>query len=68
MRRAFVIQLNPQSCPASFEGRVEHVDSGREGRFRSPEELLRFIEEVLSEAGQTEAAGDEAGQSEPPRN
>jgi len=66
MRRAFVIQLNPQSCPASFEGRVEHVDSGRDRRFRSLEELLRFIEEMLNEARQTEAEPEET-QSEPPQ-
>lgn len=54
MRRAFVIQLHhPSNCPG-FEGRVEHVDSGRDGRFRSPEELLSFIEEALDELGQTE--------------
>lgn len=52
MRRAFVIQLHEQSYPASFEGHVEHVDSGRDGRFRSLEELLRFIEEMLNEVGQ----------------
>jgi hypothetical protein len=38
--------------PASgqFEGRVEEVDTGNELRFRSREELLRFLEQCFDEA------------------
>jgi len=45
MRRAFVVQLGPETKTSEghFEGSVEEVDSGIELRFRSTEELLRFI-------------------------
>lgn len=62
MRRAFVIQLQPETDlrPAKWSGRVEHVDSGQADHFRSAEELLRFIEQTL--AG-IEAAEHEEGQN-----
>ena len=45
MRGAFVIRLSPQTQPDSnrFEGWAEEVDSGEEVKFRSGEELLRFL-------------------------
>ncbi|HEV2102657.1 MAG TPA: hypothetical protein VGR58_07745 [Candidatus Acidoferrum sp.] len=45
MRGAFVVQLGPDSNPAErrFEGWVEEVDSCIELRFRSTEELLKFM-------------------------
>ena len=45
MRGAFLIRLGRQTKPAAgrFEGWVEEVDSGKELRFRSSEELLRFL-------------------------
>jgi len=45
MRGAFVIQLGPETNPAEgqFEGRIEEVDSSAELRFRSTEELLKFL-------------------------
>ena len=45
MRWAFVVQLGLESRPAEgrFEGWVEEVDSSVELRFRSAEELLRFM-------------------------
>ena len=45
MRGAFVVQLGPESNPAEgrFEGWVEEVDSCIELRFRSTEELLKFM-------------------------
>jgi hypothetical protein len=45
MRGAFVVQLGPESNPAEcrFEGWVEEVDSCTELRFRSTEELLKFM-------------------------
>jgi hypothetical protein len=45
MRRAFVVQLGPETKPAEgrFEGWVEEVDSCTELRFRSTEELLKFL-------------------------
>ena len=47
MRGAFVVQLGPETNPAEgrFEGWVEEVDSSTELRFRSTEELLKFLGE-----------------------
>jgi len=52
MERAFVVRLGPKTEPAlgRFEGRVEEVDTGEELRFRSTEELLRFLGERFDEA------------------
>ena len=45
MRGAFVVQLGPETKPSEgrFEGLAEEVDSGREMRFRSAEELMNFL-------------------------
>src|SRR6266850_2349950 len=45
MRGAFVVQLGPETKPAEgrFEGLVQEVDSCTELRFRSSEELLKFL-------------------------
>jgi hypothetical protein len=45
MRGAFVVQLGPETRPTEgrFEGWVEEVDSCTELRFRSSEELLKFL-------------------------
>jgi hypothetical protein len=45
MRGAFVVQLGPETRPTEgrFEGWVQEVDSGTELRFRSSEELLKFL-------------------------
>ncbi len=45
MQAAFLIRLGRDTKPAEgrFEGWVEEVDSGEELRFRSSEELLRFL-------------------------
>ena len=45
MRLAFVIRLGNDTRPADglFEGWVEEVDSCTERRFRSTEELLKFL-------------------------
>jgi len=49
--RAFVVQFRAQlTGPAlSWEGRVEHLNSGQVLRFHSPEELLAFFTRVLTE-------------------
>lgn len=63
MRGAFVVQLGPESNPAEgrFEGWVEEVDSCTELRFRSTEELLKFmglrLELVRGFRGNTPACG-----------
>lgn len=45
MRGTFVIRLarNTEPAQSRFEGLVEEVDSGKQLRFRSTEELLRFL-------------------------
>jgi hypothetical protein len=52
MRGAFVVQLGSKSQPAEcqFEGWVEEVDSGRQLRFRSTEELIAFLGRRLEAA------------------
>jgi hypothetical protein len=49
--RAFVIQFheNADIKAGRWEGRVEHVVSGRSTRFHGLEELLAFFTEVLQE-------------------
>jgi hypothetical protein len=45
MRWAFVLQLGSQTQPSDrqFDGWIEEVDTGRELRFRSTDELLAFL-------------------------
>jgi hypothetical protein len=62
MRGAFVVQLGPETKPSEgrFEGLVEEVDSGRELRFRSTEELMNFLgqrfELAKTSVGETRAS------------
>jgi hypothetical protein len=57
--RAFVLQLGPATdIPAGrLEGRVEHVASTRSARFRSLEELLAAIQQMLADAARTDPEG-----------
>lgn len=50
MRRDFVIQLRPNTDlgDGKFEGRVEHIDSGRSAHFQSVEEFLAFVARSLA--------------------
>jgi hypothetical protein len=52
MRGAFVIRLETGTDPAQgrFEGWVEELDSGKDQRFRSAEDLLRFLGQRFSVA------------------
>ena len=52
MRGAFVIRLGRETNPSCrhFEGSVEEVDSGKELRFQSSTELLRFLGERFQAA------------------
>jgi hypothetical protein len=56
MRCAFVVRLGPKTKPseARFEGWVEEVDTGKELRFRSREELLQFLGERFQAVWETE--------------
>src|SRR5262245_44476616 len=48
---AFVLQFPADAGPEAglFEGRVEHVASGRTARFRTPKELWTFVAQVLAD-------------------
>jgi len=50
-RRAFVVQFRDQTGHDQelFTGRVEHITSGQATRFRSPDELTKFLTRVLTE-------------------
>jgi hypothetical protein len=52
MRGAFVLKLASETQPlhGRFEGWVEEVDTGRELRFRSTDELLAFLGRCFREA------------------
>lgn len=50
---AFVVHLTSvgDAADGRASGRVEHVRTGRAGRFDSAEELLRFMRETLAAVG-----------------
>jgi len=54
MRWAFVLKLGSETQPRQhrFEGWIEEVDTGRELRFRSTEELLAFLGRSFERAQQ----------------
>jgi hypothetical protein len=49
--RAFVVQFRAHTTATSpsYEGRVEHLESGQVARFHSLEELLAFMIRMLTE-------------------
>jgi len=51
-----VVRLGPKTKPSEgrFEGWVEEVDTGKELRFRSRDELLKFIGERFQAVLETE--------------
>lgn len=57
MRRAFVLQLGAetQTRQKRFTGWIEEVDTGRELRFGSTEELLAFLGDCFDLAQDREA-------------
>ena len=61
MKRAFVLQLGYETdiSQRKFVGRIEEVDSGRELRFRSTEELLEFLAQCFDDARRAELEVDE---------
>jgi len=46
--RAFVVQFRDPSEPAWFAGRVEHMMSGQNTGFVTPEELVEFFGRVMN--------------------
>jgi hypothetical protein len=61
MRGAFVVQLGSASEPMQrrFEGWIEEVDTGRELRFRSTEELLAFFGQCFERVRRCDESRDE---------
>jgi hypothetical protein len=59
---AFVLQFPADADPGAgpFEGRVEHVASGRAAQFHTPEELRAFVAQVLAGVRGGDAAGGQA--------
>jgi hypothetical protein len=55
-KAAFVIQFRPETDTKAgrFEGRVEHIASTTSTRFHSLEQLMAFIDAVLTEVRDTE--------------
>ena len=49
--RVFVVQFRalPPGAPLAWEGRVEHLVSGQGAHFQTLEELLAFMQRVLTE-------------------
>jgi len=52
MRGAFVVRLGRETSPSTghFQGSIEEVDSGKELKFQSSGELLRFLGECFEAA------------------
>jgi hypothetical protein len=61
MRCAFVLRLGwaTQARPREFEGWIEEVDTGRELRFRSTEELLAFLSDCFDVAERRRTQSEE---------
>ncbi len=57
MKQAFVLQLGSETdiSQRNFAGYIEEVDTGRELRFRSTEELLDFLAECFDDARRSES-------------
>jgi len=67
MERAFVVQLRsePDLLAGRFEGRVDHVDSGRSTHFETLEEFVNFVISVLARHQTDRSDGDT---TEPKKN
>ena len=67
MRCAFVVRLGSGSQPSEgrLEGSVEEVDSGKELRFRSAAELVRFLGECFEVIQASQAKINQAGNTAP---
>jgi len=61
MKLAYVLQLGPETDVARrhFVGRIEEVDTGRELRFNSTDELLAFLAECFDKSQKRELEPDE---------
>ena len=63
MRRAFVLQLGLETHTSQrhFEGWIEEVDTGKELRFKSTDELLTFLAQCADAARPRDLVRDEQG-------
>ena len=63
MRCAFVVRLGCETKPSEgrFEGWVEEVDTGNELRFRSKDELFKFLGERFEAVSSMELDGGRRG-------
>ena len=61
MKQAYVLQLGSETDVARrhFVGWIEEVDTGRELRFKSTEELLTFLAESFDKSQKQELEHDE---------
>jgi hypothetical protein len=66
MKQAYVVKLGSETNPAKreFVGWVEQVDTGRELRFTSTEELLTFLAECFARGKPQGEADDPCGSQE----
>jgi hypothetical protein len=64
MRGAFVVRLGTktETTRGHFEGRVEEVDTGKELKFRSTEELLSFMGQCYEQALYREREPNQLGE------
>jgi len=60
MRQAYVLQLGSETDASRrhFEGCIEEVDTGRELRFKSTDELLAFLAECFDRGRRQEGEPD----------
>jgi hypothetical protein len=54
MRGAFVVQLRKVPRGGELEGTVEEVDTGRQARFLSENELIAFLRERFAQTRQSD--------------
>jgi hypothetical protein len=71
MRLAFVVRLGQDTSPSEglYEGWVEEVDTCTELRFRTKEELFKFLGKCFerTNASTDETTASEAGSQQPSR-
>ena len=54
MRGAFVVQLRKATPGSQLEGLVEEVDTGKQAKFLSENELIGFLRECFAETQQND--------------
>jgi len=61
MKLAYVLQIGPETDVSRrhFVGRIEEIDTGRELRFKSTDELLAFLAECFDMSREREQEPDE---------